>query len=227
MHIKTMLNMIKRWWWLFVIPVLVVGLALVASYRPAATTYQVVLRFTTGGEPADTLSPDYDRYYAWLASEYIANGLADLARTGHVAEAVSQRLSAQQIDISPQAIQAALSTDNAQSIFIVYLTWPDPEVLPHLAQAFKEEILSAGPTYYPQMNHIGAVAQLADTPTPMALPPSLRAQLLGPGLRLMAASAAGLGLMLLAHFVDPWIRDDQALTALGIPVAGTIPRRRR
>jgi hypothetical protein len=198
-----------------------------ATYRPPTTPYQVVLRFTTGSEPTTDLSPDYDRYYAWLASEYIANGLADLARTGRFAEAVANRLAQQELDVPPQAIQAAISTDNAQSVLVAYITWSDPAELAMLAQAFSDEIILAGPTYYPQMDGVGTVAQLADTPAPVALPPSLRAQLVGPGLRLLLAAATGVGLMLAAHFVDPWVRDDTALTSLEIPIAGTIPRRHR
>ena len=36
----------------------------------------VAMRFAAGTEPAG-LSEDYDRYYPWATSEYIANGLAD------------------------------------------------------------------------------------------------------------------------------------------------------
>ena len=75
-------------------PVLVVAIYLGVTYHPPATTYQVVMSFTAGETPAG-LSVDYGRYYIWLSSEYVANGLADVARTEKFAEAVAERVVSQ------------------------------------------------------------------------------------------------------------------------------------
>ncbi len=226
MEIKQILKILMRWWWLALIPVVVVAGYTALTYRRPATPYQVVMRFTAGGEPAATLSADYDRYYAWLTSEYIANALADIAVTGRFAEAVAARLAEQGLHVTPTAIQAAIVGDNAQSIIVIYLTWPDPQQIIPIAEALSAELTQNGARYFPQIKGIGIVAQRVDPPTPMALPPSLRAQLLGPGLRLALACAVGLGLVALAHYFDPMVRERAELEQADIHVLAAIPKRR-
>jgi len=215
---------IARWWWLGAIPVLIVGAYTALTYRPPGATYQAVFRFTAGGTPAADVSADYDRYYAWLASEYIANGLADYAVTARFAEGVAERLSEAGVEIAPQAIQGAIATDNVQSVFVVYLTWPDPDQLRLMAAIVGEELLAAGPIAFPQMSGIGQVARLADTPAPVPLSPSLRARLVGPAIRILLGAFVGAGLMLAAYLLDPAVRDDDALSELGLSVIATIPK---
>ena len=222
--LKQLLKIVKRWVWLGAIPVIVVALVLAVSYQSPPGAYQVVLRFTTGSEPAATLSTDYDRYYAWLTSEYIANGLAVFARTGHYARGVADRLAEVDIHVSPDAIQNAVVTDNTQSILVVYLTWPDPTQAVAVAEAVSAELLETGPRYYPQMQGVGLVAHQADNPRATLLAPGLRSQLLGPALRLLLAAAVGAGLMLAAHFIDPWVRDPADIAAQELDLLGIIPR---
>jgi len=224
MELKKILRIAGRWWWLGLTPVVVVAAYLVTTYQTPATSYQVILRFTTGSEPSPELSPDHDRYYAWLASEYIANGLADLATTSGFNQAVAQRLADQQISVAPQAIQGALVTDNAQSVLVVYLTWPDPQQAVAIAEAVGAELLESGPGYYPQMDNVGSVARLADIPVAIPLPPSLGAQLLGPAIRLAIAAAAGIGLICLTHYLDPRVREAGDLQSTGLRILGSIPR---
>lgn len=223
-HIRRVKDALERWWWLGVIPIGVVLAMTLLTYRKPATVYQVVLHFTVGGAPAQTISADYDRYYAWLASEYVANGLADLAVTGAFAQAVSDRLAADGMDIPSGAIQSAIVTDNAQSVMILYLSWPDAEQAGSIASAVGETLVELGPTYYPQMGGIGPVAQLADPPTPTPLAPSLRTQLLGPAVRVLIATAIGTGLIFVASIIDPVIRRTGDLADCGVAVVGTVPR---
>ncbi len=226
MELTRILKTAARWWWLGAIPVVVVVAYVALTYRAPATSYKVVLRFTTGGEPATPLSADYDRYYAWLASEYIANGLADLARTSVFARDVSDRLAAEGLDVPPQAIQGSLVTDNAQSILVVDLTWSDADQAVAIATAVGDELLAAGPSFYPQMDGIGEVAKLADPPAPVPQAPSLRTQLLGPAIRVLLAAFIGAGLILAAHVLDPAIRESRDLQILEVPVVGVVPRTR-
>ena len=223
-HFRRITDALRRWWWLGAIPVgVVLALTLVTDNKPA-TVYQVVLRFTVGGTPAQAISADYDRYYAWLASEYVANGLADLAVTGTFAQAVSDRLTTDGVTIATEAIQNAIVTDNAQSVMILYLTWPNADQVSAIASAVGETLIALGPTYYPQMGGIGPVAQLADPPRPTPLAPSLRAQLLGPVIRLLIAAAIGVALIFLACVLDPAIRQVDDIAIYGIPIVGMVPR---
>ena len=221
---RQLLKIARRWAWLGAIPVIVVALMLALTYQSPPGAYQVVLRFTTGSEPAADLSPDYDRYYAWLTSEYVANGLAVFAQTGHFARGVADRLAGTGIHVAPEAIQGALVTDNVQSVLVLYLIWPDADQAIAVAEAISAELLETSPQYYPQMQGVGLVAHQADVPRATLLAPGLRTQLLGPALRLALAAALGAALMLAAHFVDPWIREAADIDAADLRLLGTIPR---
>lgn len=226
MEVRQILKILLRWWWLALIPVVVVAGYVGLTYRQPATTYQVVMRFTAGGEPTAALSADYDRYYAWLSSEYIANALADVAVTGRFAEAVAARLYAQGLTVAPGAIQGAIVGDNAQSIFVIYLTWPNPEQIASIADAVSAELTENAAAYFQQIKGVGIAAQRVDPSTPVALPPSLRAQLLGPGLRIALALAAGLGLVALAYYFDPMVHERREVEQAGIQVIAAIPKQR-
>lgn len=226
MELRQLMKIGLRWWWLIILPVLGVGLYSGFTYHRPAPTYQVVLRFAAGSDPAG-LSVDYDRYYPWLTSEYIANGLADVARTGAFAEAVQARLAEQGLAVTAGAVQDALSSDNTQSIFVIYLTWPDAAQLPMLAEAVSAELTTNGAAYFPQMQGVGILARRLDAPQPVLVAPSLRAQLLGPGLRLLLALVVGLALAFLAHYLDPTVRESAEIEALGVPIVGAIPHRLR
>jgi capsular polysaccharide biosynthesis protein len=223
MDLRKMIKVLLRWWWLVLLPVIVVAAYVGMTYQPPATTYQIVMRYAAGTEPAG-LSVDYDRYYPWLTSEYVANGLADVAETRAFADAVVARLAEAGHSVQPGAVQGAIVTDNAQSILVVYLTWPDAAQIVPVAGAITEELTENGAAYYPQMTDVGPVVRPLDPPEPRPLAPSLRAQLLGPGLRLMLAVAVGLGLAFLAHYLDPTVRERAEIEAQGVSVRGVIPR---
>lgn len=223
MQLKRILKAVIRWWWLGATPIVVVLAHVLLTYHAPAPVYQVTLRFTAGGNPATALSPDYDRYYAWLSSEYVANGLADLAVTGAFAQSVAQRLAHDGLKVDAAAIQRAIVTDNAQSVMVVYLTWPDVDQASVIAAAVGETLIELGPTYYPQMDGLGQIAKMADPPAPTALSPSLRAQLLGPGVRVLIGGALGAGLIAIAAIADPFVREAGDLEILDIALTGTVP----
>lgn len=224
MELRTYAKILLRRWWLVVTPLLVVMLYTAATYAPPMTPYQVVMRFSAGTEPAG-LSLDYDRYYPWLTSEYIANGLADVAETGAFAQGVVSRLPAAGPEVSPAAIQGAIVTDNAQSILVVYLTWVDPEEIVVVADAVIEELTENSGAYYPQLADLQPAVRLLDEPVPTPMPPSLRAQLAGPAVRASLALFVGVGLAFLWHYLDPTLHEEEALEELGLQVIGRIPRR--
>lgn len=223
MELRDYWNVLSRRWYLVVVPVLVVAVYAAATYVPPAPIYQVVMRFAAGSQPGG-LSVDYDRYYPWLTSEYIANGLADAARTGVFAEAVSARLRSDGRDVPPQAIQQAIVTDNAQSILVVYLNWPNAEQVVPVAEAIAAELTENGAAYYPQLEGVGPPIRQLDAPAPQRLPPGLRSQLMGPAVKIGLAAAVGVALALLWHYLDPTVRETAELTDMGIAVLAELPR---
>ncbi|HDD25222.1 MAG TPA: hypothetical protein ENF52_07280 [Chloroflexi bacterium] len=226
MELKMYGKIALRRWWLIAVPVIIVLVDIGVSYAPPAATYQIVMRFAAGTTPAG-LSEDYDRYYPWLTSEYIANGLADVAETGAFAEAIAARLAILGHQISPAAIQPAIVTDNAQSILIVYLIWPDAEECVAIAEAITTEFTENGAAYFPQLRDVEPAVRRLDSPTPVVVPPRLRARLMGPAIKLGLALVVGLALTFLWHYLDPALYEAEELEALGINVLVQVPRHKK
>jgi capsular polysaccharide biosynthesis protein len=225
MELRTYWKILVRRWWLVVAPAIVVALYVAATYTAPGSAYQVVMRFAAGTKPAG-LSEDYDRYYPWLTSEYIANGLADVAETGAFAQAVAARLATAGSEIPASAIHAAIITDNAQSILVVYLTWPEAEQAIAVAEAVTAELTTNGAAYFPQLEGIEPSVRRLDAPTPALLPPGLRAQLMGPVIKLGLALVVGIALGLLWHYLDPTVREAAELEEMELTVLAEIPHRR-
>jgi len=224
MELRFYIKVLLRRWWLVVTPVLVVLAHTLVTYHPPPTVYQVVMRFSAGTTPAG-LSLDYDRYYPWLTSEYIANGLADVAETQVFARAVAARLAAEGLTVDPAAVQGGIVTDNAQSILVIYITWPDAQGASAVAEAVADELTQNGAAYFPQLEGLDPPVHLLDEPVPAPLPPGLRAQLLGPAVRLGLALAVGVGLALAWHYMDPTVRDPEDLEEMGLAMLAHIPRK--
>ncbi len=224
MELRTYWKILLRRWWLIAAPAFVVLLYVIVTYTPPGPVYQVVMRFAAGTVPAG-LSEDYDRYYPWLTSEYIANGLADVAETGVFAQTVAARLAEQGLQIPAGGIQPAIVTDNAQSILVVYLTWPNGEQITAIAQAIIAELTENGGAYYPQLEGIEPAVRLLDTPAPTPLAPGLRVQLMGPAIKIGLAVVLGAALAFLSHYLDPTVREAAELEGLGVDVLVEIPRK--
>lgn len=221
MELRQMVKILFRRWWLVAVPVLVVAAYAAVAYAPPLPVYQVVMRFAAGTKPAG-LSEEYDRYYPWLTSEYVANGLADVAVTGAFAQAVAARLDEPTLATS---IQPAIVSDNAQSILVIYLTWPDAEQVVAVAEAIIAELTESGAAYFPQLEGIEPSVRLLDVPAPVLLAPGLRTQLMGPAIKIGLAFVVGVSLALLWHYLDPTVREAAELESLGLGVLAEIPRR--
>ncbi len=225
MELRTYWKILRRRWWLVITPIIVVIIYIAATYASPPTSYQVVMRFSAGTEPAG-LSLDYDRYYPWLTSEYIANGLSDVTETGLFAQNVTARLAANGHELTPEAIQGAIVADNTQSILVVYLTWPHAEQIVPLAKAVSSELTENAASYYPQINDVQPAVRQLDAPRPAPLRPGLRARLMSPTLKLGLSVFIGVGLAFLWHYLDPTVQETKDLEALGWQVLARIPRQR-
>jgi capsular polysaccharide biosynthesis protein len=221
MELRIYWKILLRRWWLVVVPVLVVAVYTATTYRPPAPVYQVAMRFAAGTEPAG-LSEDYDRYYAWATSEYIANGLADAAKGEVFARAVASRL--EEAGLQSGDIQPRIATDSDQSILVVYLTWPDAEQSVVVADAIAAELSENGAAYFPQLEGVEPAVRPLDAPSPVPLVPGLRTQLMGPAVKIGLALVVGVSLALLWHYLDPTVREAEELEEMGLAVLAEVPK---
>ncbi|MCC7360476.1 MAG: hypothetical protein IT317_13420 [Anaerolineales bacterium] len=223
MDLHLALTLLRRWWFLVLLPPLIAGAYGLATYRAPGLTYSAGVRYAVG-QPAGLADTDgYDpNYYRWLTSEYIASALKDWVPTADFAAAVSAQLAVQGLDVPAAALQGALRADNARSQLVVYLTWPAADQVAALFAAVTAA-LQDNAAVFPQLGGLAAQAVALDTPQPGAVGPSLRSRLDLP-LKVAVGLAAGLALALLAHALDPFVRDRRDLEQLGLPVVGELPR---
>lgn len=213
----------RRWVWL-VAPALLVMLIGVVTYRPAPTSYNTGVRFISAQAPG-TAAQDSDeqRYYNWLTSEYIVNGLGDWIRGGKFAEAVSAYLGSQGIAVPPSAIQGGLATDNTRSMLTVSLSGADPAILEQTMTGVIAVITEQNAAALPQLGGENAELVLLDEPVVSPIPAGIRSQLDLP-LRIMLALVAGLVLALLAEYLDPAVQDRRDIEEVGLELLGAIPK---
>jgi len=226
MELRHTWTILRRYWLLALIPAVLVLVAGLATWRPAPTVYNAGVRFLVGQPPGAAAAEfDEQRYYNWLSSEYIVNGLTDWIRGGRFAAAVSERLAAQGVDAPPGLIQGGLAVDNARSMLTVSLTAGDPALLTQMLGSVVTVLTEDNAAALPQLGGERAVLIQLDEPVVNAIAPGLRSQLDLP-LRVALALAAGLGLALLAHYIDPTVRDRAELERLRLPVMAEIPKQK-
>lgn len=224
MELRQLWNILRRRWALALIPAVIVLVIGLATWRPAPPAYNAGVRFIVGQPPGAAAGEfDEQRYYNWLTSEYIVNGLTDWVRGGKFAEAVSKRLAAQGIDVPPGAIQGGLAADNARSMLTLSLTAADPALLARMIDGAIAVLTEDNAAALPQLGGETAVLTQLDDPVVNPIGAGIRSQLDLP-LRVALALVAGAGLALLAHYVDPAVRDRAEVEQAGLAVLGEIPR---
>lgn len=226
MELKELWKVAQRWWWLIVLPPLVVGAYSLATYQAPGVAYSLVMRYTAGQPTSLTGDPQFARgYYDWLTSEYIVGALKDWVRTGQFAQAVSDELKARGREVSAAAVAASISnSDNQRSLLVIYLGAGDAEQLRAIAEAVTAVLQTRNADIFPPLNGQPAIVTPLDTPAVgPAGPPSLRARLDMP-LRLALALAVGLALALAAHYFDPFVREKAELEKMGLKVIAETPR---
>jgi capsular polysaccharide biosynthesis protein len=227
MELRDYFDIARRWWWLILLPALVAGLYGAATYRTPAPSFSAAVRYTAGQPSNLSASPGYDpNYYRWLTSEYIVTGLKTWVQTDSFAEAVSAELAARGQSLSVGALRGALGSDSTRSILVVSFSAGDASQVQSIFDAITAVLQRDNASVFPQLGGMAAVVQPLDTPGVVAVAPSLRARLDWP-LKLAVGLVLGLGLALLAHYFDPFVRDRRDLERLGLPTVGEIPRARR
>ncbi len=226
MELRHYWKLIKRRWLLILLPMLVVLAVGIATYSPPAPAFNVGVRFIVGQEPLDapTMLSEEQRYYNWLTSEYVVNGLTDWIRGGGFATAVSDHLATQGHSIPSGAIQGGLGADNARSMLTVSLSAGDAETLAAMMDGVIVVLTEQNAIGLPQLGGETAVITQLDQPIINPVPSGIRQQL-DLMIRIILAVGAGLGLALLAEYFDPTIQDRESLNEIGLTILGEIPRR--
>jgi capsular polysaccharide biosynthesis protein len=227
MMLTDYVRIVVRRWWLVVLPLVPIALITWLTTPSAApTTYVVTMTFAVGlpPEPLRDQAYNYDRHYNWLASEYVTQGFALIVGKGTFAENVARRLARQDVALRAP-LAGAIRSEYRSSVLVIYVSWPDAEQAAQIAQAVVDELNENYEAYWPQLKGAGASpVRLMDPIVPVATPAPLRNQLDLP-LRIALGLAAGIGLALLWHHYDPFIRERREIERLGFSIIAEIPQR--
>ena len=223
MELRAFYSIFRRRWLLVLIPPLVVALFSLVTYQPPpAPGFNVGVNFIVGQTPAPEANvADQERYYNWLGSEYIVNGLTDWAVSGNFKTAVSTQLAQENIDVPPGSFTVA--ADNVRSKLQLSIQHGNAETLASIMNAAITVLNEQNADALPQLGGETAVLVLLDEPIVTPLPRSL-SSLLDIPLRLAIGLAAGLGLALLVEYLDPTIRTRQEAEEMGFAVLGELPK---
>lgn len=213
----------KRLW----IVIALVAIVLISSlvFRPGRPAlYQTSMRFTVAVLP-ESRSDDYyayDRYYTWMASEYLVDELTEIVGSKAFARAVSEELASSDLDLPAGAVRGSLGADRKHRILTLHLTWGDQAQLEEIANAAAKALRERSADFLGQLGATDADIRLIDPPVVSPTGQSLREKLDLP-IRLFLALLAGVALTFLLDYLDDTVRDRAEVEALGLAVLGEIP----
>jgi len=223
MELREYWRIVRRRLWLVVGLVLVVLIATLMARAPKPELFEVTSCFTVGLQPQPTTGGfySYDRYYTWLASEYLVDDLAEVVRGAGFANQVATLLRAQG-SFPSQSLAGVFSASTKHRTLTLRIVWHDAEELTGIAAAAQQVLAQQSSTFFGQLGEGRVDIRAIDVLPPVPVAPGLREQLDVP-LRLLLALAAGVALTFVLHYLDDAVYDRTEVEELGIVVLGELP----
>lgn len=211
----------KRAWIIAALTVLAGGASFLVS--PAREGYEATLRLTIGVQPEDRRENiyQYDRYYAFLASEYLADDFGEVVKSQAFLQDVQQELGDYSLPLG--SIFGDRGTKKTHRLLTLTITARGEDETRRIADAVVRVMETKGNQYLAQLGTDRAVVRVVDPPQVFPAARGSRA-LVDLGLRTGLGLLAGLALVLLLEYLDSTVRDRHEVEgALGIAVLGEIP----
>lgn len=225
MEFSILVNIVRRWWWLMLIPVAITaalalpdllnrggvsgGFSSVISYS-AAQSMQAIPR--TEGDYQDI----------WRASELTVDAFTDWVRGSAFADEVASAAGENGVTLDPRAL--AFAADNEGAVGRVYLNWGNADELNIIADAVIRVLETRSQAYFAQLGGEPAAVTILHRAPVTAAPPPLTDRF-GALLRVGIGVIAGVGLAVLAFVLDPVLRRRDEIERMGFKVIGSIPKR--
>ncbi len=227
--------MLRKYWqiiwkraWIPVLLVVVVVAVSLLTQKTVPPTYSTTMRFTIGVKPQEVANQySYDSYYAWLASEYLADDMTAIVSSQTFADDINQRLAemGSGVQIPPGIINGVTIAEKQHRILRLNANWGNPEELVDISQAIVAVMEQDSAKYVAQLGTPAGLISAIDAPSPpVANPPSLTQRLDLP-VRLLLALVAGVALAFLLDYLDDSVRDRAELEAMGISVLAEVPKK--
>lgn len=218
MEVMTVVRVLRRRWWLIVLPVLVAGILAgrsLLSLRGGSGGFATSFRYTAM-QVMNLPQRDGDYQDVWLASEFVVNAFTEWVRSS----SFKAELQTQLPDLDLAAL--GIAADKARSVGRIDLSYPDQDALQKIADAAVKVLETRSEVYFPQLGSQAAQFALLDTPVIVAAPPALPNRF-GPIIQLGVALIGGLALAFLVEYLDLRIRTRAELESQGWAVLGRIP----
>ena len=217
----------KRFW----IPALLLAVVLVVSLvlrRPTSPQYQASGRVLVDVPPLEAVEGmGFDpRLTAPQATEYLVDDFTQFVSSQAVADAISQRLAGQGIQVPPGVLQSSTASEQIHRVVTIRVTWADPNEALAILNAAVEVLMQEAPAYFGRLELEQPQVTLFDGPGVSPVPPTLSERLDLP-VRLLLALLAGIALAFLLDYMDDSIRGRQDLEDMKIQVLAEVPGRRR
>ncbi len=91
----TLLTFFRRRGKILLVTFLLIIAIRLLQWQPTPYLYRAEMRFIVGTEPVDILNvTEEEKYYQWVASEYVVAGISDYANGGDFAQLVSEQMQA-------------------------------------------------------------------------------------------------------------------------------------
>lgn len=229
MELVQILRILRRWWWLVLIPVAItVVLALPGLLNRGATSgtasgavsggFSQTISYTAMQQLDAIPRADGDYQDIWLSSELTVNAFTDWVRSGSFKAEIAELVP----DLNPDAL--GIAADNAHSVGQIYLSYPTSDGLDAIGSAAVQVLETRSQPYFPQLGGKPADVSVLSKSGIVAAPPPLTDRF-GALIKIGLGLIAGLGLAFLAHYLDPVLRRREDVESLGLPVVGAIPRK--
>lgn len=204
MYLQNLLKLIRRRWLFFLVPFAAMLAVGIITYDAPQPVHTVGLRFIVGQPPYNAADlREEDRYYSWVTSEYIVAAVADWASGTQFPELVADRLAADGVEVSPNALQAQFSVERVRSMLTFSVTtWPDEAETEQIMLAVIDVLANENQEMLPILGDYPAEIVPIDVPRVDTIPPAVTDQL-SLFMRVGAAITAGLAGVFLAEWFRP------------------------
>jgi capsular polysaccharide biosynthesis protein len=223
MELREYWRIVSRRLWLMVALLLVVLAASLLTQSVKGPRYVASSRFMVGLRP-EPMAADcyaYDHYYTWLASEYLADDLAEVVIGASFAAEVEAETEAAGTHLS-RSLEGAFRAQTRHRTLTLQIDWDDAEELVGIATAAVQVLGDRSSSYFAQIGDNDVEIRPVDPPSIVAVALGLREKLDLP-LRLLLSLGAGIALVFLLHYLDDAVYDRGEVEDLGITVLAEIP----
>lgn len=226
MELKLYWHILWKRAWIPALLLVVVGLVSWLTRQTPPTTYSTTMRFTVGVKPQEIANQyNYDSYYAWLSSEYLADDMTAIVSSQAFAEDVNRRLEemGSLTRIPAGSIGGVTMAEKQHRILRLNMSWGNAAELNDIGRAVVTVMEQDSPKYLTQLGTPGALIQVIDPPAPPAANSPSLTQRLDLPVRLLLALVAGVALVFLLDYLDDSVRGRADLESLGLAVLAEVP----